>query len=264
MPTLYLLHELFCHPWKKETPLRESAAIDTTIYLQDFNALVLELVTFPNILLTWCAFSAPLCTQHIFNHIFHADISPLANDYRETNPPDTGNFNVHEPGEVVITPALIEAFRASLKEESINLRFFSGSWVSLTTAPFVIDDPFDVILTSETIYNLDSLPKLVDLIQRAYLGKALYESQQRRLASQHEAGDILDVLTATLSLDTRPQRFGWPICIAAAKVLYFGVGGGVAAFERLVNAVGGRPTIVMNKTAGVGRKLIQVDWPHNG
>jgi hypothetical protein len=54
IPTMYLLHELFSHPWKKETPAHEGGPLETTIYLQDFNSLVVELVTFPNILLTWC------------------------------------------------------------------------------------------------------------------------------------------------------------------------------------------------------------------
>lgn len=112
-----------------------------------------------------------------------------------------------------------------------------------------------MVLTSETIYNLDSLPSLIELLHRAYLGKELYDGI-------HQGANI-DELTKQLSLESRPQRFGWPICVAAAKVLYFGVGGGVSEFEQKVKARGGRTTTVMEKRTGVGRKLIQVDWPHS-
>lgn len=142
----------------------------------------------------------------------------------------------------------------------MKLRFFSGSWSSLLKEPTLLDDHFDVILTSETIYNLKSLPTLVELVQRAYLGRALYDAHRAR-TSPGSKTDNLEALTESLSLDSRPRRFGWPICVVAAKVLYFGVGGGITDFERVIQDQGGRVTTVMERKAGVGRKLMQTDWP---
>lgn len=49
VPSLYLLRELF-----STSPGTE----ESQIHLQDYNSSVLELVTLPNVLLTWCAFSS--------------------------------------------------------------------------------------------------------------------------------------------------------------------------------------------------------------
>ena len=50
MPSLYLLRLLLSEP-RPEEPLQ------TEIILQDYNDLVLQLVTFPNVLLTWCMYT---------------------------------------------------------------------------------------------------------------------------------------------------------------------------------------------------------------
>ena len=93
------------------------------------------------------------------------------------------------------------------------------------------------------------------------MGKALYDiyQQHRSLGSKDTS---LEDLTKSLSLESRPRRFGWPICVVAAKVLYFGVGGGVKEFENRIRDYEGQITTVMERKTGVGRKLMQVDWPH--
>lgn len=48
MPSLYLLHALFS--------VEPTAEGDIHVHLQDYNALVLQLVTLPNIILTWCEY----------------------------------------------------------------------------------------------------------------------------------------------------------------------------------------------------------------
>jgi protein-histidine N-methyltransferase len=46
IPSLYILHRIFSSPPSQN---------QTHIHLQDYNASVLELVTIPNIILTWCS-----------------------------------------------------------------------------------------------------------------------------------------------------------------------------------------------------------------
>lgn len=49
IPSLYILHRIFSAPPSQN---------QTHIHLQDYNASVLELVTIPNIILTWCSYNS--------------------------------------------------------------------------------------------------------------------------------------------------------------------------------------------------------------
>jgi len=95
-----------------------------------------------------------------------------------------------------------------------------------------VANSYNVSLTSETIYCLDSLPLLVKLMRSTC-------SPSRTLYSPEE-GDYL--------------------CLVAAKVLYFGVNGGVPDFENAVRKVGGRLETVLERKVGVGRKVLRVLW----
>jgi hypothetical protein len=74
MPTLLLLDRLFAYlasepgtsdgdndaGSKSDSSVPPSASVrETHIHLQDYNRSVLELVTFPNVLLAWCPFIPP-------------------------------------------------------------------------------------------------------------------------------------------------------------------------------------------------------------
>ena len=50
------------------------------------------------------------------------------------------------------------------------------------------------------------------------------------------------------------------LCLVAGKVLYFGVGGGVADFLEAVGKAGGTAETVSEWKIGVGRKVIRVFW----
>ena len=51
------------------------------------------------------------------------------------------------------------------------------------------------------------------------------------------------------------------LCLVAGKVLYFGVGGGMADFLEAVSRVGGYAETVSEQKIGVGRKIIRLHWP---
>ena len=82
--------------------------------------------------------------------------------------------------------------------------------------------PYDFVLASEAIYRTDAL------------------------------GPFLHVLRAVM------QRTS--LCLVAAKVLYFGVGGGVQEFVRAVEDQGGSVQIVWEHREGVGRRIMRVEW----
>ncbi|KAJ3501425.1 hypothetical protein NMY22_g18932 [Coprinellus aureogranulatus] len=133
IPSLYvLLQALSEAPSEKETH----------IHLQDYNASVLELVTFPNVLLTWYQ-------------------SPASSSYRASHP-DSEPIAPTEAGELSINSELKTAFLSSLKEHNIHLRFFSGAWDTFDLTQAGSGGEYDLILTSETIYRQDSLGPRVD------------------------------------------------------------------------------------------------------
>ncbi|KAG6814488.1 hypothetical protein H0H92_000013 [Tricholoma furcatifolium] len=201
VPSMCILRKLF------SSPLTDEDVDETEIHLQDYNASVIELVSIPNILLTWYT-------------------SPAAASFRETQPPpevddetETITPSLHGPGDLFINPALKEAFLDCLKAYKISLRFFSGSWLSFPV------EPYDIVLTSETIYRSESLASLLTLLK----GAAAQKDREH-------------------------------LCLVAAKVLYFGVGGGVGEFVGRVKEEGGSIDNVWEVAVGVGRRIMSVHW----
>ena len=190
------------------------------------------------------------------------DTSPLAETYRMQHPPTdedddasgTKPFDQTSPGDLQIIPELIRAFRSSLERERISIQFVTGSWQSLsTTRGHLCTFPFDITLTSETIYQISSLPSLIDLL---------------RLCSSSQARDEIDLASRAQELSIKePKRRKQEeivsrdcLCLVAAKVLYFGVGGGVMEFERTVGEAGGTVSTVLERKTGIGRRVMRVEW----
>lgn len=145
------------------------------------------------------------------------------------------------PSEFQITPELKAAFIASLHEHKLSLRFFSGSWETFDVANS--GGKYDVVLTSETIYRTESLPSLINLMQ---------------IASSSSSASLGS------TVDSRKLS---PVCLVAAKLIYFGVGGGVSEFVDAVMRPGapggekkGRVETVWESNVGVGRRVILVRW----
>ncbi|KAA1476118.1 hypothetical protein DENSPDRAFT_784541 [Dentipellis sp. KUC8613] len=236
VPSIFLLHRLFAALAADPS----QSPKDTHVHLQDYNRSVLELITLPNIILAWY-------------------MSPLSAAYRASAPPpasepptsatagnDDADASVEaDPsvaGELDFSPSLRAAFQASLAEHHIHLRFFTGAWdgfsVDKTLEP---GKHYDVVLTSETIYRSESLPALLHVLRQASCGAGEEDIAAR---------------AANLSLEGGPY-----VCLVAAKVLYFGVGGGVEEFVDAVQ-VGGKGSVetVWERKVGVGRKVMKVTW----
>lgn len=214
----------------------------TEIHLQDYNASVLRLVTLPNILLTWCTYSFPqMCVVSLIS----LDTSIHADPYRyTTNDSEVApTVGPKVAGELPITPELKEAFLASLESLNISLHFFSGSWDSFDPLKTAGPTGYDIVLTSETIYRTESLPPLLNLMASACTGRPT----------------SLEGIVSSLSIEESGSSKDY-LCLVAAKVLYFGVGGGVSDFVRAVEGRKGRIETVLERTAGVGRKIMRVWW----
>lgn len=195
IPSLYILHRIF-----SSLPSQNQ----THIHLQDYNASVLELVTIPNIILTWY-------------------LSDAAETFRKSEE------RADSPLELNISENLKDAFNQSLMTYGLNLRFFSGSWDTFDLQKSC--GSYNLVLTSETIYRMESLPSLTAIM---------------RSACNAEGSQGVDDY----------------LCLVAAKVLYFGVGGGAAEFVHCVRDLdrGGTVETVWEKTQGVERRVMSVRW----
>jgi protein-histidine N-methyltransferase len=166
------------------------------------------LITLPNLLLTYA--------QH------------LASSAPSTVVLTTEDADSTNPGELDVTPEFLESFEALLQRENIELRFFEGDWGQASV------QHYDVVLTSETIYSLDSLDSLLGLL--------------------------------TMACKSTPDATAPSTCLVACKRIYFGVGGGELEFRRRVESRGAKVETIWGdgegagKNTGVGRVVMSVDW----
>lgn len=134
--------------------LRES--IPQTFTLSDYNASVLNLVTLPNLLLTWA---------------FHS--------------PDSPYVNTAEPsGYLQLTTDLLTSFTNTLTSQSITLNFVSGPWGSKLASliPHSAPDMGTLVLAAETIYSPASttafVALLIELLKRVKMAKAVVAAKR--------------------------------------------------------------------------------------
>ncbi|KAM3123007.1 hypothetical protein CJJ07_001799 [Candidozyma auris] len=111
-----------------------------TLVLGDYNYEVLRLVTIPNLVVHW---ASTLSVKELAS-LQNPEI-PMKND------------------EIQLTKDLADAFINTVKRLNIQLHFVSGSW-----GPEFVDivSPMcpDLILSSETIYSLDTLPIFIQTL----------------------------------------------------------------------------------------------------
>jgi protein-histidine N-methyltransferase len=138
-----------------------------------------------------------------------------------------------KPGGLTVAQGLLDAFMASLDAHKVHLCFFAGSWASLREKlAHHGKPPYDIVLASETIYRPQSLDAFLGVLRTA-IPPAVAVS-----------GEVVHP----------------PLCLVAAKVLYFGVGGGVPEFAHAVEGEHGTIRTVWEHREGVGRIIMKVEW----
>jgi protein-histidine N-methyltransferase len=163
-------------------------------------------------------------------------------------------YNSSHLGDLSITPDILSAFRHSLKEYNVEIRFFSGSWESFDLLRSGGRN-YNIVLTSETIYRNDTLPSLLDLMWQA----VTHNSPVSRESST-------DKSSATTQQQKVVSRDA--LSIVSAKLVYFGVGGGVSEFVDAVEGarvsrcsrVPGTVEVVWRNDIGVKRAIMKVQW----
>lgn len=111
-------------------------------------------------------------------------------------------------------------FRDTKSETLQRCKFYAGDWSNFVDAT-KDDTKYDLILTSETIYNVNNY------------------------------GKLLNVLKTKLKDDG--------MALVAAKTYYFGVGGGCRDFERLIKEDGGLESeVVFVVSENVPREILKL------
>ena len=156
IPSTYLLQRLL----SSDTPLPETTTHKTILHMQDYNHSVLSLVTLPNLLLA----SLPSLPATALR-------SPDRIEDVESTLPD-----LNEAGELSITPELVHGFTALLAEKGVELRFTYGDWSGLAET-LKDQEPYDLVLTAETIYSQDSVGSLVRILKTVSKRRSVAEKK---------------------------------------------------------------------------------------
>ncbi|KAG8831889.1 hypothetical protein FRC18_005809 [Serendipita sp. 400] len=210
----------------------------------------------------------------------------------------TSRKEVEKPGDLDITPQMLTAFHQSLSQHNIELRFSAGSWESFdprsqtdisgpdrgksegvnltrgTDPPSDVAPPYDLIITSETIYRTSNVPSLLSVLRNASTNHVGSDKPVLRSPT------ILSSLTRQWHLPTPPSppdyHGDWEeqpsnitetrsstrtsMVLVAAKILYLGVGGSIIEFESIARGDGARVETVWERNVGVGRKILRLSW----
>ena len=155
------------------------------------------------------------------------------------------------PGGLTVSGALLDAFRASLDAHRVRLRFFAGGWSTLPECLAhqreSLSPPYDIVLASETIYRTEALGAFLGVLRTTTATTATLAATASPTAALAPPCDIGESRNA-------------PLCLIAAKVLYFGVGGGVQAFVSAVEEEHGTVRTVWEHREGVGREIMRIEW----
>ena len=137
-------------------------------------------------------------------------------------------------GDLDITPGLLSRFAKDLSDKSITISGISGTWNETFTdllAP--LEGPGNgsrietIFLASETIYSPSSIHAFTQ------------------------------VLLKTLEGAGKTHRHGR--ALVAAKKVYFGVGGGIDEFLKVLNELGGKAAMAWeSKDGGVSRVIVEI------
>ncbi|BEI90095.1 uncharacterized protein CcaverHIS019_0301650 [Cutaneotrichosporon cavernicola] len=231
----------------------------TVIHVQDYNLPVLSLVTLPNLVLAALP-SLPLSARGAAEAA--ALPRPPKSDTIEEEPENEEDwqdqdededikrpFDPNAAGTLELSPAVLDAFTSLLEERGVELKFTSGDWGGMAQSV----GSYDLIMSAETIYAEDSVGPLLDVIRAASASSKKENGKENDLSDSLGALQIDDFTRAPLSE-------GSSVILIAAKVLYFGVGGGLDAFLGQVEGLGGWSVRVRDWVRGVGRAVVRIGW----
>lgn len=115
-----------------------------------------------------------------------------------------------------MTEEIVQGFKDRLRAANIKLSFSYGDWSGFaqTLAGTNAAAGYDLLLTAETIYRLESVPSLIQVLKRAP------KAEEKESGSQASSGDVTSALGG-LTLQ-KPWAAKDVVVLVAAKVcLYY-------------------------------------------
>lgn len=195
LPSAYLLRSLLASP--------EPSTTRTTLHLQDYNLPVLSLVTLPNLVLAALP-SLPASARAAAETAADEDEEDDEDDEAPRRP-----FDPTRAGTLDVTPALVDAFTALLKERGIDLVFTYGDWSGMAV-DLAGEAKYNLVLTAETIYAEESVGPLIDVL-RGSVAPGAAKAKPVALEDSLEALSVGD-------WSKEPLVVSDPVILVAAKV----------------------------------------------
>lgn len=137
-------------------------------------------------------------------------------------------------GDLEITSVLCDRFVLDLESRNIRITCIAGAWSPdfLDVVPKPLSRPAypvkTMVLASETIYSLTTLSSFVNT--------------------------FLSIIQTSIAAGT------FAVGLVAAKKVYFGVGGGIDEFVRVLAEQDGKANVVWeSRGTGVGRVILEVN-----
>lgn len=138
LPSLYLFNQVYL----------KNSSNTYNFVLSDYNEYVLRLVTLPNILINWYDILST-----------NAETKQALDNTQEIKDSITEN-------EFTITQELINLFVNDIRNKNINIGFIKGTWSNelIQIINRDLNGNERIVLTSETIYQPDTMPLLTDTV----------------------------------------------------------------------------------------------------
>ncbi|KGR14130.1 hypothetical protein MG5_00865 [Candida albicans P57072] len=215
LPSCFLLLKKFQSIKESNQQQQEHHQVGLRLILSDFNYDVLRLVTVPNLLIHW---ASTISIEQLH------ELTSTTND--DDDDGGGGGDKIESRfvnDEILITTKLIDQFKNDLNNYNIELQFISGSWGNeFINLPAIKDKDtngidIDVIISSETIYSLDTLPIVAESIKTIF-----QQSSSKSIAT---------------SKNNNNNNNNNKLAIIAAKNIYFGVGGSLIEFLNYFNQI---------------------------
>jgi protein-histidine N-methyltransferase len=210
LPSAHLLKSLLA------SPVGEGKTI---LHLQDYNRLVLSLVSLPNLILATLPYlpsNALVPRQReIETEIAAAEAAKPEGTTTDTPDEPEVETPLDAPGTLDLTPRLLEAFKGLLEERGVELRFTYGDWSGFA-GELGGQEGYDLVLTAETIYAESSVGALLEVLKGCYKAR----KETRRPPDGEGLEDKLSGMRVADDWKTPLRESEESVVLVAAKVSF--------------------------------------------
>ncbi|PVU92193.1 hypothetical protein BB561_003980 [Smittium simulii] len=171
---------------------------------------------------------------------------------------ELSDLEVAKANEIILSQSFDNNHKLDANQTCIKDRtkFFSGSWDSFTKYRTQHEElssqKYDIILTSETIYDVDSQHSLYKC-----LVESLAKSSLKSSNGVNNTQSNTDITNKDISLYSNDE----PAIYLAAKSVYFGLSGSILTFKKYVESQNDfKVERVWKSNQGIQREILKLTW----